>query len=532
MYKQKNIRVLITEDDPLVSAMVGGLLEEIGYTVVGKAANGIQAVEMTKSLRPDIVLMDIDMPQMNGLQASRRIYDECPTPVVALTAYQMPEMIEEAGAAGVGAYLLKPPDMRQLERAITIALARFEDMKRLRNLNRELQSRNEELQAALHKVQTLSGLLPICASCKSIRDDRGYWQQVESYISEYTRAEFTHGLCPDCMRELYPDVYQQVIKRKEDIIQVVQELGRADLSTIAGRVDLPESNTQVRLNNLVDEGQLKEVTINDRVLYEQRPLDSSSVLEFYNQLAEDYHLIYADWSQSVRQQGHVLDRLIQEQLGHRPHTLLDCACGIGTQALGLALRGYTVHATDISPEAIERAAREADRLAVSLTFGVADMRHLATQVEGTFEAIIACDNALPHLLTRDELSQAIHNMKAKLEPDGLLLVSIRNYDHLLADKPRTTPPRIYEDGQGQRIVFQVWHWHTDKPRYRLDQFILKEVVGSWQVRHYTTEYRALLRHELNTILEEIGFVDIYWYTPADSAYHQPVVTARKPGAPA
>jgi len=89
--------------------------------------------------------------------------------------------------------------VRELERAIIIAIARFEDMMKLRRLNAELQD-------ALKKVQTLSGLLPICASCKKIRDDQGYWQQVEVYIRDHSDVEFSHGLCPDCVKSLYADL--------------------------------------------------------------------------------------------------------------------------------------------------------------------------------------------------------------------------------------------------------------------------------------------------------------------------------------
>jgi hypothetical protein len=87
-----------------------------------------------------------------------------------------------------------------LERAIVIAMARFDDLMKVRRLN-------EELQAALAKGKILSGLLPICASCKKIRDDKGYWQQVEIYIQDHSEAEFTHGFCPDCLAKLYPDYY-------------------------------------------------------------------------------------------------------------------------------------------------------------------------------------------------------------------------------------------------------------------------------------------------------------------------------------
>ena len=201
MIQSHNIRVLIVEDDFLVGETVRGVLEDIGYQIIGRAMNGLQAVEMTQTLRPDIVLMDLQMPDMDGIDATRRIQENSPAPIVALTAYDTPELVEKASQAGVGAYLLKPPNGKELERAITIALARFDDMVELRRLNKELQD-------ALDQVQALSGLLPICSSCKKIRDEENHWQPLEVYIRDRSEAEFTHSLCPDCAKKLYPDYYK------------------------------------------------------------------------------------------------------------------------------------------------------------------------------------------------------------------------------------------------------------------------------------------------------------------------------------
>jgi AmiR/NasT family two-component response regulator len=200
MTLHKDIRVLIVEDDSLVSEMIEGLLERMWYIVAGRAVSGLQAIEMTQSTRPDVVLMDIKLPDMDGIEAARRIYESCPTPVVVLTAYDTPELVERASAAGVGAYLLKPPDVHEMDRAIAIAMARFDDLMELRRLNAELQD-------TLAKIKTLSGLLPLCSSCKKIRDDDGYWHQVEVYIRDHSEAEFSHGLCPECAKKLYPEIF-------------------------------------------------------------------------------------------------------------------------------------------------------------------------------------------------------------------------------------------------------------------------------------------------------------------------------------
>jgi response regulator NasT len=198
------LQVLIAEDDFLVSQMIRGLLEDLGHTVAGEAADGQEAVEMTQEVRPDVIIMDIDMPRMNGLEATRRILDLCPTPIVILTAYETPELVQEAFSAGVGAYLVKPPKVRDIERALNITLARFNDIVALRHLSVELEARLTELQEARNQIKTLKDILPICASCGKIRDDEGYWQQVETFLREYRNVKLLSGLCSECARNSLP----------------------------------------------------------------------------------------------------------------------------------------------------------------------------------------------------------------------------------------------------------------------------------------------------------------------------------------
>jgi len=251
---------------------------------------------------------------------------------------------------------------------------------------------------------------------------------------------------------------------------------------------------------------------------------ADSVAGFYDGLAEEYHLLFADWDASVRRQGEALDRLIASQLGPPPHRVLDCSCGIGTQAIGLALRGYTVHGTDLSPAAVERAGREAARLGAALTTGVADLRDLAA-VDGSFDVVLSCDNALPHLLTDDDLAHAAAGMRSKLRPDGLLVVSIRDYDSLLAERPRTEMPRIFDRPAGRQIAFQVWDWDDAAPIYTVHLYIVRERADGWQAHHEATDYRALRRDELTAIVRAAGFREPTWHLPAETGYYQPIVTA-------
>jgi glycine/sarcosine N-methyltransferase len=247
---------------------------------------------------------------------------------------------------------------------------------------------------------------------------------------------------------------------------------------------------------------------------------------FYDDLAESYHLVYPDWGREVRRQGEVLDRLIRAQMGGEPLSILDCSAGIGTQAIGLAFFGHEVTATDISPRAIERATREAQRFGVSITFGVADFRSLSQQVAGEFDVVISCDNSLPHLLTDDDLLLATQNIRSKLREGGLFLASIRDYDQILRERPSATMPSVSDSPRGKRIYFQVWEWADDGRTYSVHLFLVTESGGSWEAQHHETRYRAVLRAELTEILQKGGFRDVVWDMPDHSGYFQPLVMAR------
>jgi glycine/sarcosine N-methyltransferase len=252
-----------------------------------------------------------------------------------------------------------------------------------------------------------------------------------------------------------------------------------------------------------------------------------SVLQFYDRLSGDYHLLFEDWQKSVRSQAEVLDRLLRAHFEQPPSTVLDCCCGIGTQAIGLAARGYQVQGTDLSASAVERARREAEAFGVSVQFAVADVRALAEKVAGLFDVVLACDNALPHLLSNDHLQQAVNQMAAKLRPAGLFLASTRDYDDLVRQRPRGTPVRVFDDPGERRLVFQVWDWTADGQRYQVHQFLVRGAGEDWCTSHYATWYRALLRQELDEALRRGGLTEIRWHMPPDSGYYQPIVTARK-----
>ncbi|MGW1211016.1 class I SAM-dependent methyltransferase [Streptomyces sp. NPDC002499] len=251
-----------------------------------------------------------------------------------------------------------------------------------------------------------------------------------------------------------------------------------------------------------------------------------SVRDFYDDLARDYHLMFRDWDASMAHQAEVLGELLRPSLGAGPHTVLDCSCGIGTQAIGLALAGHRVVGSDLSPVAAARAAAEAAARGCRLPAAAADMRQLPFK-EASFDAVLCADNALPHLLSGQDLRAALLGMRRVLRDDGLLMITVRDYDEARRTRPTATPPQVSETRDGQVITFQLWHWHDDRERYDLEHFQLVPAGNTWEVRVRRSTYWALTPPQLTEFVTEAGFGDITWHGPDSSGYYQPVLTARR-----
>jgi len=250
-----------------------------------------------------------------------------------------------------------------------------------------------------------------------------------------------------------------------------------------------------------------------------------SVRDFYDGLAPDYHLVYQNWDAAVERQGAVLDRLIRANHTN-PVDVLDCSCGIGTQAIGLARFGYRVQGTDISERSLERARVEAARLGVDIAFAVCDFRDL-NPLHGLFDVVISCDNAIPHLLTNDDLSRAFRAMRAKLRPGGLLMISVRDYDKMLVDRPVTAAPQIHP-GPPRKVLVRLHDWDgPDSPLYTVRFLVLTEDPAGWTVTHHSSRYRAIARATITQVVEEAGFTKVTWHEGEDVRFPQPVMTAVK-----
>jgi sigma-B regulation protein RsbU (phosphoserine phosphatase) len=208
------MKVLIAEDEPDSRQLLQIMVGKWGYEAVA-TSDGVEAWE---ALRPEdapqLALLDIMMPRMDGLEVCRRVRElrrPVPVYIIMLTAKTLPREIVTGLQAGADDYLTKPFDSGELRARIKVG-------ERILDLQRNLAMRVAELEEALSRVKQLQGLLPICSYCKKIRDDHNYWQQVESYISKHSEAQFSHSICPDCYTQFVsPDIekLKSMMREKE-----------------------------------------------------------------------------------------------------------------------------------------------------------------------------------------------------------------------------------------------------------------------------------------------------------------------------
>ena len=236
------MEILIVEDSPTQALKLQQFLEDNNYRV-SVALNGVEALSYLQECTPKLIISDIVMPEMDGYELCRKIksHDRLKSiPTVLLTTLSEPEDIVNGLACGADNFVTKPYDENLLLSRIQYILANqklrqnpcsgmgievffagnkfFINSDRLQILDllfstyentlqqkRELERVNKELQDALDNIKELEGIVPICAHCKKIRDSGDEWQKLEAYIEKHSEAQFSHGICPDCMEQLYPE---------------------------------------------------------------------------------------------------------------------------------------------------------------------------------------------------------------------------------------------------------------------------------------------------------------------------------------
>ena len=195
MINLSELSVLVVDDTRINVDLLVLLLQKENYNV-RVAESGIEALQKIARNPPDLILLDIMMPEMDGYETCLRIKrnpESKDIPVIFITALN--EIADKMKGFEVGGidYITKPFEVREV-------LARVKAQLTIQHLNKTLAAKNRELEKALEEVKSLQGIVPICSKCKKIRDDDGFWQRVEKYVSERTGAKFSHSYCPSCLK--------------------------------------------------------------------------------------------------------------------------------------------------------------------------------------------------------------------------------------------------------------------------------------------------------------------------------------------
>lgn len=245
---------------------------------------------------------------------------------------------------------------------------------------------------------------------------------------------------------------------------------------------------------------------------------------FYDDLAPFYHLIYPDWEASIRHQAAALDGIFREHWGEGRLRILDATCGIGTQALGLAALGHRVTGSDLSAAAVERARAEAGKRSLDVAFSVADVRQAFAHHRQQFDVVIACDNAVPHLLTDEDLLACFRQFYACTRPGGGCLLTVRDYDKEERAGVQVKPYGVRVEGGVRYLVWQVWEFHGEV--YDLAMYFVEDRGGpSCVTRVMRSQYYAVGTDKLLALLRQAGFVGV---ERLDGRFYQPVLLGRKP----
>ena len=192
------MKILIAEDDSFAKLVLERTLTSWGHEVV-VVSDGQAAWDILQSpAAPKLAILDWMMPLVDGLEVCRRVRAlerTEPTYIILLTAKDHKDDIVTGLESGANDYVTKPFDRRELR-------ARLDVGERLTIMQRDLAERVHALEAALEQIKQLQTLLPICSYCKSIRDDQNYWQTLETYFAKHSDMQFSHGICPDCYRDV------------------------------------------------------------------------------------------------------------------------------------------------------------------------------------------------------------------------------------------------------------------------------------------------------------------------------------------
>lgn len=200
--ENSKIHILVVDDDPDILFATARLMKKEGF-IVTTATNGKECFKQVHDNKPDIILLDVELPDMLGTDICSKIKSDSRLNkiYIMMLSGNCTSSGQQADGLDKGAdgYIARPVSNRELR-------ARVHSMVRLVHSERKCDQYILELEQALEKVKLLSGIIPICMHCKQIRDDKGYWDELEIFIEKHSEAQFSHGICEKCVSKHFPEL--------------------------------------------------------------------------------------------------------------------------------------------------------------------------------------------------------------------------------------------------------------------------------------------------------------------------------------
>lgn len=207
--EKENFNILIVDDQPVNLKLYEKILSPMPVNIF-LVESGEKALNLSVDHEFAVILLDVQMPKMDGYETATRLKKSEKaehTPIIFVTAIgTSPENIKKGYESGAVDYLIKPVTPYMLRSKVQIFLNLHEQKKLIDEQKELLIQKNKELQTTLDEIKALQGMIPICAWCKNVRNDSGYWEKVENYVGRISSAEFTHGICPECSKKFKENI--------------------------------------------------------------------------------------------------------------------------------------------------------------------------------------------------------------------------------------------------------------------------------------------------------------------------------------
>jgi SAM-dependent methyltransferase len=246
--------------------------------------------------------------------------------------------------------------------------------------------------------------------------------------------------------------------------------------------------------------------------------------DFYDRMASLYHLIFQNWDESIERQAGQLSGIIEERWGLGSRRILDISCGIGTQAIGLAQRGFVVTASDLSAGAIARASVEAQSRSVEIEFSICDMRVAYSHHQRQFDVVISGDNSITHLLNDNDLLLALRQMYECTLPGGGCLLTVRDYDREERGTGLVKPFGVRQESGKRYVIFQVWDF-VDRVYDMAMYFVVDDRTSPQLLTHVMrTKYNAVGTDQLLALMRRAGFTAT---ERLEGRFYQPVLVGNR-----